>query len=112
MMQIKGQTIILYVKREIGKDEFNSPIFEEVPENVDNVLIQPNSDTEILNDIQLYGKRTQYTIHVPKNDTHNWEDSTIEFYGQKWITVGHGVIYDKSLTPLDWNKQIKVVAYD
>ena len=59
-----------------------------------------------------YGKYIAYILHIPKGDTHNWDDATVEFYGSKWKTYGNEIIYDEDLTPLDWNKQVKVERYE
>lgn len=112
MTSIKGQTIYLYQKIENGVDEFNAPVYIEVKSEVGNVLIEPASNEAITSEFQLYGKRIAYTLHIPKNDTHDWDDVVVEFYGQKYHTYGDMLIWDESLTPLDWNKKIKVERYE
>ena len=109
---IKGKTIILYEVVEVGVDDFNRPIYQEVPTEVENVLIQPASSDAIVSESEVYGKYIAYVLHIPKSDTHNWDDATVEFYGKKWKTYGEPIVYDEGLTPLDWNKQIKVERYE
>ena len=45
MARIKGITVTLINKKEIGKDPFKSPIYEDVEVVVDNVLVSPTSVT-------------------------------------------------------------------
>ncbi len=109
---IKGITVTLYDKKEVGKDEFNAPVYEETPTEVENVLVTPESDTDIVSDIQLYGKRAEYELSIPKGDEHEWEDRKVEFFGQTFHTFGAGREYIEHLTPLSWNKKVKVEKYD
>ena len=109
---IKGKTITLYELVETGLDDFNRPIYEEVPTTVENVLIQPATSDDIVSESEVNGKYIAYILHIPKGDTHNWDDATVEFYGSKWKTYGNAIIYDEDLTPLDWNKQVKVERYE
>lgn len=39
-------------------------------------------------EIQLYGKHAVYELCIPKGDSHDREDKTVEFFGQKWRTFG------------------------
>lgn len=109
---IKGIDVILYNKVEKGKDGFDRPVYEEIPETIHNVLVgEPSSDgsQEVLN---MDGKVISYTLGIPKNDNHIWEDRIVEFFGKKFRTVGSTVEgIDKNI-PLSWNKKIKVVRYE
>lgn len=109
MNLLKGQTVVLHEKIiQTGIDPFNRPTFTTQKVEVDNVLITPTSDTDIVNEIQMYGKASTYTLSIPKGDTHNWEDSVIEFWGKKWKSFGTVVKYQEELVPLDWNGKVKV----
>ena len=48
MAKIKGIKVKLYERKKIGTDGFDHPIYEEVPVDVENVLVAPASTTEIL----------------------------------------------------------------
>ncbi|MCD8207086.1 MAG: hypothetical protein LUD72_04020 [Bacteroidales bacterium] len=108
---IKGVPIILYEKNQTGVDEFNNPVFEETPVIVENVLITPEGDTDIVSDTQLHGKEAEYELSIPKGDTHEWADRKVEFFGQMWETYGFSREYIESLTPLSWNRKVKVRRY-
>ena len=109
---IRGRTVKLYEMLDVGVDDFNRPVQIESEVEVENVLIQPATNEAIVSDLEFYGKHLAYVLHIPKGDTHNWKDTTVEFYGEKWKTYGDALIYDEDLTPLDWNKQVKVERYE
>lgn len=110
-MAIKGTTITLYDRVQVGKDPFNAPVFQETAVEVENVLICPASSADIVTDLQLYGKRAEYELCIPKGDTHIWEDRTVEFYGQKWQTFGIPLTWMQENTPGQWSQKVKVERY-
>lgn len=109
---LKGKTVTLHEMVQVGTDDFNHPIMREEPTEVENVLIEPASNEAILSEIQMTGKHVVYILHIPKGDTHNWKDAIVDFYGQSWKTFGDCLIYDEDLTPLSWNKKVKVERYE
>lgn len=111
MAMIKGITVKLYKKTLAGVDDFNAPIYEETPVEVENVLVCPTSSTDIIDQMNLYGKKAIYTLAIPKGDANNWEDVTVEFFGEKWHTFGLPVDGIEQLIPLDWNKKVMVERY-
>lgn len=111
MALIKGITILLYEKAQTGSDGFNRPVFTESPVPVENVLVSPIESVEIVDNIQIDGKRAGYELCIPKGDSHIWEDRIVEFFGQKWKTYGFATEYIEENLPLDWNKKIKVKRY-
>lgn len=108
---LKGITVILYEKIKTGEDEFKTPIYEETPVEVENVLVSPSSSTDIVDGLSLYGKKAVYTMAIPKGDTLNWEDATVEFFGEKWRTFGFPTEGIEELIPLSWNKKVMVERY-
>lgn len=108
---IRGITILLYEKRQTGTDAFHAPIYEETPVEVPNVLVGEPSAEDIVNEMQLHGKRIAYTLAIPKGDTHDWNDVTVEFFGQKWRTYGGVTQGIEAMIPLSWNKKVKVERY-
>ena len=78
---IRGIDVILYRKQQTGEDAFGAPVFNEVAETVHNVLIGEPTTEELVNELQLYGKRLAYTLALPKGDAHDWHDVTVEFQG-------------------------------
>lgn len=112
MGRITGRSIILYDKVKTSVDSFNRPVYAETPVTVDNVLIGEPTDQEIIDTLNLTGKRLAYTLAIPKGDTHTWTDRTVEFFGEKFRVIGHPVGGQEELIPLDWNKKAKVERYE
>lgn len=108
---IKGIKITLHAKVKDGEDDFKAPIWKAVPVEVENVLVSPVNSGEVASDLQLYGKKAEYELCIPKGDNHNWEDCEVEFYGEKWRTIGFCQQLIEKLVPLDWNRKIKVARY-
>ena len=111
MAKIKGITVTLINKKEIGKDPFNQPIYEDVKVDVNNVLVSPTSTDDIVNQLNLTGKKAVYTLAIPKGDNNNWEDAEVLFFNQRWKTFGLPIQGIDELIPLDWNKKVMVERY-
>lgn len=112
MAVIKGIPVILYEKTQVGVDGFNAPVYEETPITIQNVLVGLPTSTDITDAINLYGKQAIYTLGIPKSDSHNWENTTVEFFGHKWKTFGFAIKGIDHLVPLDWNSKIMVERYE
>ncbi len=108
---IHGITVRLYVKTKTGDDAFNAPVYEETPVEVPNVLIGEPMAEDVINEMQLSGKRIAYTLAIPKGDTHDWDNVTVEFFGQKFRTFGGVIQGIDDMLPLAWNKKVKVERY-
>lgn len=109
---IHGITVRLYTRVQTETDAFDAPVYTETPVDVPGVLVGEPTTDEVVNDLQLYGKRLAYTLAIPKRDTHHWEDSTVEFFGQKWRTYGGVTQGIEDMIPLPWNKKVKVERYE
>lgn len=111
MGKIQGASVILYVKTPGAPDALNNPTYTETPVQVDNVVIgQPTTD-DITTSINLYGKRVEYMLGIPKGDTHDWENTTVEFFGRTYRTFGHEILGIEANVPLSWHKKIRVERY-
>lgn len=108
---IKGIPVILHVKTLSGEDAFKNPTYTQTPVTVENVLVTPAGTDDIVADVQMEGKKAVYELGIPKDDPHTWEDSVVEFFGQKWKTFGFCTRYITELVPLDWDRKIKVERY-
>ena len=109
---MKGIPVTLYNKTEIGRDSYNAPIYEEMPETVENVLIEAISSTEVLETLSLTGRKAVYRLGIPKGDNHNWTDRRVSFFGQDFRTIGIPVEGIEEMIPLEWNKKVEVERYE
>ena len=108
---MRGITVTLYERTQNGTDAFNAPIYSETPVLVDNVLVAPTSASEVLDNVNLYGKKAVYTLAIPKGDTHEWENARVDFFGQSWRVFGFPTEGIDDLIPLSWNKKVTVEQY-
>lgn len=111
-MMIKGITVILINKAENGRDAFNHPIYEEKEMPVENVLVAPASTTEMVDMLNLTGKKAVYNIAIPKGDNHVWKDQKVKFFGQIWQVIGFPQRGIDENIPLEWNEKWLVTAYE
>lgn len=111
---IKGVTIQLLNKTQTGTDAFNRPIYEETPEDIENVLVgQPSSD-EIKSTLELTGKKVSYVLAIPKGDTHEWENKRVilpEPFVGTYQVIGVPTAGIEANIPLSWNKKVMVERY-
>jgi hypothetical protein len=110
-MAIKGMDVVLKVKKQVGTDSFNAPVYEYTNEIVKDVLVAPSSSDDIATAENLYGKKAVYTLGIPKRDQHDWIDTEVEFFGVKWKTLGFPVEGIEENIPLRWHKKVMVERY-
>lgn len=108
---IKGIPVTLYERAQTGVDGFNKPVYEETAVIVENVLVAPAQEEEVLDTLNLTGRRAVYTLGIPKGDTHIWEDRDVEFFGERWHTIGMPIQGIEAMIPLSWNKKVRVERY-
>ena len=108
---MRGITVTLYQRTPAGTDDFNRTTYEETPVDVDNVLVAPLADEEIIQTLNLTGRRAKYQLGIPKGDTHVWENCRVSFWGQDWRVIGKPTEGIENLLPLSWNKKVKVESY-
>ncbi len=109
---MRGITVTLHNRVQNGTDAFNRPIYEESTTTVDNVLIGEPSTEDIVNEMNLSGKRLAYTLAIPKGDDHEWKDAVVEFFGERFRTFGAPTQGIDHLIPLQWNMKVKVERYE
>lgn len=108
---IKGIPVKLYERILSGADEFDHPVHTETQVIVENVLVAPASTQEILDALNLTGKKAVYNIAIPKGDSHTWQDCRVDFFGQSWRVIGlpqQGI--DENI-PGPWNQKWMVERY-
>lgn len=111
-MALKGIPVKLTVRQPAGIDELNAPVYSESTITVENVLVGEPSTDEIIDEMNLSGKRVAYVLGIPKGDTHVWKDTTVEFWGMKFRTIGVPTQGIEEMIPLSWNKKVKVERYE
>lgn len=108
----RGITVALTVRTQTGEDPFHAPIWEKATQDVENVLVAPATAEEILDTLNLYGKRAVYNLYIPKGDGHDWEDTEVKFFGKTFRTIGPVTEYVQGLVPGAWNRRVQVEAIE
>lgn len=111
MGKLKGITVMLMATVEVGQDPFGAPIYAEKEVPVEDVLVVPTLSDDVINQLNLTGKKAEYTLAIPKGDTNDWEDKEVIFFGQRWKTFGIPLEGIEDLMPLRWNKKVMVERY-
>lgn len=108
---IKGMTVQLVTQTQTGVDPFGAPVITEILEDVHDVLVgQPTTD-DITNSINLYGKKCEYVLGIPKGDAHNWTDAIVIIRGERYRTIGYPMRGIDENVPLRWFQNVKVERY-
>lgn len=110
-MSIRGIPVILHVKTQAGVDAFNNPVYADSTVTVDNVLVGQPTTEELTGSIELYGKKIEYMLGIPKGDTHVWEDTEVEFFGQRFRSFGKVLQGIEANVPTRWHKKVQVARY-
>lgn len=109
---MKGITVTLWERTQTGTDAFNDPVFALTSTTVDNVLVGQPTTEEITSSTDLYGKKIEYMLGIPKGDTHDWIDTAVEFFGRTYRTFGDVIEGIEANVPTPWHKKVRVCRYE
>lgn len=115
MTHLNTVTVFLRVKTQTGVDSLNHPVYEEVEEAVNGVLVGEPTTDDITTSVNLYGKRAGATLALPKGDTHTWTDTTVRLpapWSGVYRTIGIPRYGIESNIPLDWNGKVLLERYE
>lgn len=109
---MKGTTIKLLVKTQTGTDPFGAPIYSTVWEDIPDVLVGTPTTDDIKTSVELYGKKIEYILGIPKGDTHNWIDADIIIWSQRYKSFGYPMTGEPENIPLRWGQNVRVTRFD
>lgn len=109
---MRGVSVVLHERTQTGVDEFNDPVYATMPVTVNNVLVGQPTTEEITGSIDLYGKKIEYMLGIPKGDAHDWEDTTVEIFGRPFRTFGATIQGIEANIPTPWHKKVRVCRYE
>ena len=109
---MKGITVTLTVRTQSGVDPLGVPVWTETTVEVADVLVAPASTEDVQDAMNLYGKKAIYTLGIPKGDTHDWTNTTVQFFGRRWRTIVLPLEGIEAMIPGDWNRKIVARRYD
>ena len=109
---MKGITVKLWERTQTGTDAFNDPVYALTSTNVDNVLVGQPTTEKVTSSTDLYGKKIEYMLGIPKGDTHDWTDTAVEFFGRTYRTFGDVIEGIEANVPTPWHKKVRVCRYE
>ena len=109
---MRGITVTLTIKTKTSTDAFGAPVYTETTKRVDNVLVGEPSTDDITPSTDLFGKRIDYMLGIPKGNTDNWQDTKVEWtdaYGRviRCETFGFPVTGVEALIPTPWHMKVR-----
>ena len=113
MLKIHGTTVELVNKIATGeRDRTSRPIIvDSEPITVEDVLVGEPSSDDIVNSLNLYGKRVKYTLGIPKGDTNTWEGDVI-IWGKKYHIFTAPTNGIDANVPTRWNTKVMVEEFE
>ena len=108
---MKGTTVQLVVKTQSGTDAFGAPVYTEELVSVADVLVGSPTSDDVTNTLNLYGKKIEYVLGIPKGDTHDWIDAEVVIWGERFKTIGYPTTGEQENIPLRWGQNVKVERY-
>lgn len=109
---MRGITVTLFTETQTGTDPFGAPVCTETQATVDNVLVGEPSTDDITTSTDLYGKRIDYMLGIPKGDTHDWQDKKVSWtdaYGRTITcrTFGFPITGIEAMVPTPWHMKVR-----
>lgn len=98
----------LFRKTETGIDEMLDPIWDWVPERIENVIWEQAAydNQRIADPTRPNGIDVGITVHLPKTYTQSVRGCEFEIMGARWSVIGDPVGYMEHLTPGPWNRPV------
>lgn len=109
---MRGITVTLTIKTKTSTDAFGAPVYAETTKTVDNVLIGEPSTDDITTSTDLFGKRVDFVLGIPKGNTDSWQDTKVEWtdaYGRtiRCETFGFPITGVEALVPTPWHMKVR-----
>lgn len=108
---MKTTTVQLVVKTVTSLDPYGAPLEGEALIDVEDVLVGLPSADEVTGAMEMYGKKVAYTLGIPKGDAHDWIDTNVYIWGDRYRTIGYPITGEPENIPLRWGKNVMVERY-
>ena len=108
---MKGTTVQLVQKTQTSTDPFGAPVYSELLVDVPDVLVGSPTTDDVTDSLNLYGKRIEYMLGIPKGDTHDWIDTEVIIWGNRYRTFGYPITGEQANIPLRWGQNVRVERY-
>ncbi|MGO3147087.1 MAG: hypothetical protein ACTIJ6_05340 [Leucobacter sp.] len=110
---IRGETVVVEQELRTGTAPGNTPIYEWVPETVDDVLVAPGAREDVVDSNRPEGVRVAWTLHFPKTFNASLRGARISVRGEEARSViGDPKPYTLANTPTRWHMPVELEAVD
>ena len=109
---LEGETVVVIHRAEVGRGAGNTPIYTEVEEAVDDVLVSPASTSDVIESNRPDGTELVYRLDFPKTWTRSLRGCRVRVRGEEFHVAGDPRPFLGSLTPGRWNRPVNVERRD
>ena len=109
---IKGMSVVLINKTQTGTDPFKEPIYSTTETTVENVLVSPEVEDDVVRTEGIDGKREAYLLGIPKGDAHTWENQDVRFFGKTFHIYAPVKMGIEANIPTPWHHIYKCERYE
>lgn len=110
---IVGETVTVIRRVQVGVDRFDEPIFADVSESVENVLVAPGPRADLSDAERPDGDRVAWNLHFPKGYPATLRGASVSVRGSVPLAVvGDPQHYTEANTPGPWSMPVEVWRAD
>lgn len=106
---MKGETVTIIHHVGTGKDPSGAPVWDDVEENVDDVLVQDGSQSNLTDSAHPEGVQVARTIHLPRTWPYrSLRGAKARIDGVEYAVIGDPRPYTGGLSPTRWNLTVEL----
>lgn len=111
---MRGETVVVIRRVEVGRDPANEPIYETTRTRVDDVLVAPGPRNDIDGINRDDGVDVVYNLHFPKTYAEDLRGCYVEVRGEEpaFRVRGSPRPYTAENTPTRWHMPVEVERTD
>lgn len=103
--RLRGEPVVVERREQVGLDPGRNPIYDWVPEVVEDVLVEPGSRSDVSDSQRPDGVRVAWTLHFPKVYTASLSGCRVQVRDDKpRKVIGDPHQYTNANTPTRWNR--------
>ena len=110
---IRGESVVVERRQEVGRDPGNAPIYEWVAEPVNDVLVAPGPRNDMVESNRPDGVEVRFNLHFPKGYPATLRGARVRVRGGEPLAViGDPQHYSVANTPGRWSMPVEVGRVD
>lgn len=105
---IRGETVVVECKIPDGVDAYNHAKYATAELPVENVLVAPQSSSDVIDGNRTDGAEVRYKLHFPKTYIGKLDGLRVKVRDEWLHVVGSPRRYTAENTPGRWNMEVEV----